>query len=164
MSNPYHVYVHSQLAAAGFCILSSTWAWRLRPDLWSTAQACAGDYRRTTVEGAHRRRATLADGSDVGVLARSLDALNLRISWVTGLEVTALAPEAEPATASEQADASAFAQQARARQAAEKLAKLKALATEDLPAHDCFQRRAILKARVDLAGLAASPKHGSLAP
>ncbi len=75
MTTKFYEYAHGQMAAAGFCILSSTWAWRLRPDLWSTAQACAGDYRRTTVEGAHRRRATLADGGDVVVLARSLDAL-----------------------------------------------------------------------------------------
>lgn len=162
MSTTFNTYANGQMASAGFAILSTAWAWKLRPDLWATHQSCAADFRRITVDGAHRMRATLDGHDSVIVLARSLDDLARRIGWVTGCAVTSLVPEPEQAPTDGQA--AAVAQQAKDKQAAAALAKTRELAALELPAHDCDLRRSILKARVELGQLAGEDKHATLAP
>jgi len=58
--NKTWLYSTQSLAAAGFAIMSSVVAWRLRPDLWASAQEAGFDFKpRTAIEGTERLQVTL---------------------------------------------------------------------------------------------------------
>lgn len=90
MSTKSKTYIHQSLAACGFAVLSASVAWKLRPDLWASAQDCGMDFRSADVEGTQKVTAYLAGIGPVSVLTRSLDLLDSRIEWVTGCFVEAI--------------------------------------------------------------------------
>lgn len=151
MSTKTKQYAHQCIAASGFAVMNSNFAWQLRPDLWASAQDCGvGFNRNVTVEGAQRLTAKLHGGGNVLVLTKSTDMLEKRIEWVTGQKVLELCPEVQPIVTFSSPVTTEFK-----RLAEEKLADLQSLAEQDLPAHDCSLRRDILAARRELGQMAA---------
>lgn len=144
MSNKATLYTHQCLAGAGFAVINSQIAWRLRPDLFATGEDCAAEMRkRVEADGVVKLVATIEDVGDCRVLARSARNLAQRIEDVVGFKVTAISEYAEPAMIQ------VTARTVDPRDA--QLAKLRALAAQDLPAHECHARREILAARAELA-------------
>lgn len=144
-------YAIQSLAACGFAVMRSTVAWKLRPDLWGSAQDCGVSFAKVEIEGTLRLTVTLAGIGAVPVLTRSLDRLAERIEWVTGVRVEKIEAE-QPAAVVGNAQP-AFIESQRA--AADQLARTKALAATEPPLHDCALRRDILKARADVERMAA---------
>lgn len=152
MSTLTQRYASQCMAGAGFAIMDSRLAWQLRPDLWASAQDCAlsGGWKQD-MPGASRMQADIEGLGLVAVLTRSADNLAQRIEWVTGAKVKDVqeAPAAE-----DQPKASSQSWQEHAKRAAdEKLARLRELAAQEPPSHDCHVRREILRARNELAAI-----------
>ena len=144
-------YAIQSLAACGFAVMRSTVAWKLRPDLWGSAQECGVSFAKVEIEGTLRLTVTLAGVGAVPVLTRSMDRLAERIEWITGAKVEGIEEE-RPTTRDASAQPAAIESQ---RVAADKLDRLKALAAQEPPSHDCALRRDILKARADVERMAA---------
>lgn len=157
-------YAHQQLASTGFVILDTEVAFGLRPDLFNTAMEAvfllgeAGAQNRLTEPSlrAAMYQAELKElGRTVTVLARSRLRLEERITELTGYTVLGLQAKRPDDTRPGQAEAAAQAQleHERRRQAKEagELAKLRATAAKEPPAHDCPLRREILRARQEVS-------------
>lgn len=143
MSTKSKIYAHQALAATGFALMHSMAAWRLRPDLWPTGQECALDLKRNLA--VDDTIALVADIEGIGparVLTRSTDMLVQRIQWVTGLTVHSIESE-KVQDGPKRAERASAAQQ----QHDENLEKLKRLAQQEPPTHECNLRREILRAR-----------------
>jgi hypothetical protein len=90
MTTKTQTYIHQSLAACGFAVLSSVVAWKLRPDLWGSAQECGISFAPRPVEGVEKVTAHLVGIGPVPMLTRSLDMLAQRVEWVTGCQVEAI--------------------------------------------------------------------------
>jgi hypothetical protein len=107
MSSQISKFIHESLASAGFAVLSSSIAYSLRRDLWSSGMDAGGDFATRNwrnslgqIADLKRFRARLAGlDRDVEVVTRSADALEQRIQWVTGREVLSLVEEGAPVAA-----------------------------------------------------------------
>ncbi len=155
-------YAQQQLGSTGFVLLNATIAATLRPDLFPDGVGAAGSIaeanQRNTFSGllnVTSLEATIEGfATPVPLLTRSMARLKARIAELTGYEVT----ELHQGTSACRSQVAAAAQQAktedrrRAAQADE-LAKLRALAQQDLPLHQCTQRTEILAARSKLAAM-----------
>lgn len=96
MSNAVR-YGRESLASAGFVIWDTRVAMRIRPDLWpSGGMQCSHDfvtlYARQVVDatfapGCHELMLNLDGVGPCKVLARSLDQLEKRVEWLTGIRV-----------------------------------------------------------------------------
>ena len=156
--NPVMDYIHQSLATAGFAIIDVEMAATLRPDIILNGVCAASDIGAiharnalNNIPGLIRLRVKLA-GQDrmMLVVTRSTDMLADRIQWITGGVVEVLEPEeAVPVPVSEE---SPIVADARKREV-ERLAKLRALAAQEPPAHECHMRREIFKARAELAAI-----------
>lgn len=102
----YLSYASNQLAAAGFTVLDSRVAARLRPDLWRGAldaeseSADRGRARLRSLPGIRRFEVTLDEGRVVEVLAWTGDRLAERLAWVLGrapARIVEATPPAVPA-------------------------------------------------------------------
>lgn len=90
-------YLHSQLAATGFCIVDASMAYLLRPDLFSDASAASGAImtarKRGAIKAANATEHVVELKGRAGglqLLARFTDGLEARIAETTGLTVTAI--------------------------------------------------------------------------
>ena len=145
--NKAFVYTHSCLAGAGFAVINSQVAWRLRPDLFASGQDCAlAIYQRVEVQGAKLLTAKIAGIGQVKVIARSERDLARRIEDVVGLRVEELGPYVEPAM-----QVPARGSHTAELERAQRLAKLRALAAQEPPGHHCVLRQEVLAARAELA-------------
>jgi len=92
MSTKTRLYIDQSLAACGFAVLSSQIAWKLRPDLWSSAQECGVSFAPRLQDHLQVLKVTahLAGIGPVSVLTRSLALLDSRIEWITGCQVEAI--------------------------------------------------------------------------
>lgn len=149
MTTKTTLYAYQCLAATGFAVMRSTVAWKLRPDLWGSAQDCGISFARVDIADVQRMTATLAGIGEVPVLTRSTDRLAERIEWVTGIKVEKIDAEHAPATDTQRAISEGQ------KVVVDKLARLNELAATELPSHDCAIRRDILAARAELARSAA---------
>ena len=141
-------YAHQCLASSGLAVMDSRIAWQLRPDLWSTGHDCACDrWTTTTADGATRYTVHMDGLGAVHVLARSRDQLEQRLEWITGRNVTDVSPFQEKPVLESSNNGQAFAAQMRE---TERLDKLRTLAAQELPTHECHTRREILRARAEL--------------
>lgn len=151
-------YAHQAMAACGFAVLSPEVAATLRPDLFHTGMEAAGSLGEANqhrhfhgMRGVTRLRAELAGLANptVIVITRSMDDLDRRIEQVTGFNVLSIGPEpvAVPKDAPDQVANGGrdFA--------AERMAKLRALAAQELPSYGCTLRTEITRARQELARL-----------
>jgi len=149
-------YLTQSLASSGLALANSEWAFKLRPDLWVTAQDCAYSFGMdcqnpsgdlASVPNVHRLAAMIA-GADrpVNVLARSTNMLDKRISWLTGARVESIGAWQEAPKAARVAVVSD-----EQHNQDEKLRRLRELAEQEPPDHDCLRRRSILAARAELA-------------
>lgn len=150
--NKSKLYATQALAACGFAVMASVVAYRLRPDLWASGQDCAFDFKGSglLIDGAFRVMAIVDGVGTFPVLTRSRDQLAQRIEWVTGFKVERI--EDEPAAQDAAPTNQVTAAEIRAR---EQLARIKALAAQELPAHDCALRKDILAARAELERMPA---------
>lgn len=150
-------YAYQQMAGSGFAVLSPQVAATLRPDLFSGGMEASGwlgeahHHFAVTRPGVIRLRAKLPElanqAAPVIVLTRSMDDLARRIEQVTGFKVQSLAPDvpAKPKPAPSPVAGRDLA--------AERLDKLRKLAAQELPAHECAIRKEIIKARQELQRL-----------
>lgn len=157
MATKILTYVTQSLAHSGLALANTEWAFKLRPDLWASAQGCMIDFGEVYQKGdlanlaimanVHRLSVTIL-GSDrpAQVLARSLDNIEQRIEWLTGARVVSVETW-QDAPRPDQAPAVFEARNAKD----EKLKRLRLMAEEDPPSHDCARRREILAARAELA-------------
>lgn len=142
-------YMYDCIAATGFAVMSSKIVYELRPDLWSCAQDCALTFRvPKNVYGVQRMTATFEGYGDVLVLARSLDNLAQRLEWIVGRPVLSLKPAEPEAPPVERVDC--FKQQEINAKESASQERVRKLATQVPPSHDCHQRREILAARKEL--------------
>ena len=142
-------YAAQCLSGSGFAILDSRIAWQLRPDLWASGQDCAMSGWAIEVPGTVRISVEIAGYGRVRILTRSTDNLARRIEWIVGAKVEHLeeVSEAEKPSDHQVEWRSAVA----ARAEAERLEKLRALAAQELPSHECHLRKEILRAREEVA-------------
>jgi hypothetical protein len=144
-------YARQCLAASGIAILDPRIAIELRGDMWASLQDCAITFsRKQVLEGTQRLVATVDGYGPVLIAARSLDNLAQRLEWIIGREVSDLRPAPVESAAP---PAPGLLRQEQAAKEAERLARVRKLAGESLPGHDCELRREILAARREL-GLA----------
>lgn len=154
-------YCTLQLAATGFALVNARAAMRIRPDLWPHAgMVCAVEFGQhqhqapalvSRFPGAMLYTAEIGELGRVPVLAYSADELARRIGWGTGYRVQVMEPYAlpqEPTVAP--IHAGIVRHQAR-------MDKLRHLASQEPPSHDCQARRDILAARVELERLELKP-------
>lgn len=154
MSNKAAIYTHQCLAGAGFAVIDSQIAWRLRPDLFASGQDCAITiYKRVLVEGAKLFTVKIAGIGPVKVLARSERNLAQRIEDVIGITVEEITPYEAPAVP-EPVRGYGTAEHERK----QRLIKLHNLAAQEPPSHGCVRRQEILAARAELARLDADSK------
>lgn len=152
-------YVHQQLAACGFAVLSGTIAATLRPDMFATGIDASSELgeanRRNAFTSLPRvmRMVVKLDGLALPlvVLTRSLDDLERRIEQVTGFKVLSLEPEEKASPKMQPAPAPT-----RPDHLPERLAKLRALAAQELPTYECSARTEIIKARQELDRMGAA--------
>lgn len=142
-------YVAQCLAGSGFAVLDSRIAWQLRPDLWASGQDCAMSGWAIDVPGTVRMSAEIAGYGRVRILARSADNLAQRIEWIVGAKVEHLEAVSEAEKPSD--DQAAWQSAVAARAEAERLEKLRALAAQEVPGHECHLRKEILRAREEVA-------------
>lgn len=154
-------YCTLQLAATGFAIVNARAAMRIRPDLWPNAgMVCAIEFGQhqhqapalmSRFPGATLYTAEIGELGRVPVLAYSADELARRIGWGTGYRVQALEPYAPPQESTvAPLNAGIARHQAR-------MDKLRHLAAQVPPSHDCEARRDILAARAELERLEPKP-------
>jgi hypothetical protein len=127
-------------------------AWKLRPDLWASGQDCGLDMHPLRIDGAHRVSVKLAGlDAPVLVLTRSMDDIAIRIQWITGHRVLAIADYTErPVPVATTSPDPAAYRQAR-------IEYLKRLALQEPPTHECARRKDILAARAELERLEPTP-------
>lgn len=151
MSTKTQQYANQCLASAGFAIMSPVFAWQLRPDLWASPQDCGVSFASgIPADGAKRLLARFADGTQAPILTRSMDLLEKRIEWVAGQKVVSLSDPKQPEQSRVIRAPTDVERQAEANRA-----KLRDLAAQEPPAHDCAMRKDILAARKEL-GLKAA--------
>lgn len=154
-------YCTLQLAATGFAILHPRAAMRIRPDLWPNAGiVCAVEFGQhqhqapalvSRFPGASLYTAEIEELGRISVLAFSADELARRIGWGTGYRVQALEPYTPPQESTvAPINAGIARHQAR-------MDKLRHLAAQVPPSHDCEARRDILAARAELEHLEQKP-------
>ena len=150
-------YITQALAHSGLALVSTEWAFKLRPDLWASGQDCMMDFGGAYQKGDLENIATATNthrlsvmflGAErpVQVLARSLDNIEQRIEWLTGSRVVSVETRQD---APKPDKAPAFFEARNAKD--EMLMRLRLKAEEDPPSHDCARRREILAARAELA-------------
>lgn len=141
-------YPYDCIVASGFAIMSAAIAYELRPDLWACLEDCKRtlDTRVKTL-GTQRLVVTFERLGSVMVLARSLDQLPQRLEWIAGSKVIDIRQAADEPLQDERPDP---LRQEQAAKEADRLARVRRLAKEDPPSHDCHQRREILAARKEL--------------
>lgn len=143
-------YAEQQLAATGWAAINLKVAQRLRPtlavnfgakDLADFAELLAGRF-----PGVQTYHAQIKSIGSIKVLARYPQFLAERMTWIIGLDVSDVmeidAQQSVPVagrSVSKNDDAS--------------LARLRTVAAQELPVHDCDHRRAILGAMADLERL-----------
>ena len=153
-----NTYLHQQLSATGFAIISVPVMATIRPDLFSTGDSAGAALLSAQKAGGLRKPARaqhlvvkLAGLDAAPMYARFTDGLERRILETTGLTVESIQPAAAPPTQQQIADdAKAKSVSVADRFKAERIAKLGTLARQQPPAHECPLRREILKARADL--------------
>lgn len=155
------VYAQQQLASTGFVLVDSVLASELRADLFPSGLDASTQFAEARQRNAFtglrgslvRLTATIAGRSNpVELIARSTDRLQQRIRELTGYEVTSLKPAAPVEAEAERAARQARAGQSAGEHASQiRLAKLRQVAQQELPLHDCPLRRDILGARRTLA-------------
>jgi len=152
MTQKTKLYATQALAASGFAVMTPIIAYRMRPDLWASGQDCAFDFKGSglLIDGAFRVMAVIDGVGTFPVLTRSRDQLAQRVEWITGFKVERI--EDEPA-AQDIAPVNQISDTER--RAQERLAQVKALASQEPPVHDCHMRKEILNARAELERLAA---------
>lgn len=145
MHRRYDDYVNQTLSAAGFVILDSRRAFLARPDLWNSQHSAAADFNLAEIEYALKSRdrsVILAMADGIPLATRSLRDLAIRIEYITGrpvAEVVTVATFLRPAAPKLPTVAE--------REGDFELERLRRLAKEALPDHDCPHRRQILAAR-----------------
>lgn len=148
MSTVVQRYAAQCLAGSGIAVMASPIAWQLRPDLWGSAQDCALSAGwRMVLPGTQAMEADIEGMGPVRVLVRSQDRLMERIGWIVGATVRTVRQAADEAAPRPMATPLQTDAQRRAVEEQEQLLKLAAMQP---PAHDCPQRREILKARQTL--------------
>lgn len=96
MREQLKTYVYGCLAGSGLAVLTPGVAYRLRPDLWSSIQACASGLRDERL-GAHLRSlgcrfyvAWGEDGEILFVAARSGKRLAERLEEIAGIAISSV--------------------------------------------------------------------------
>ena len=149
-------YLTESLAASGCAVVNSQIAYRHRPDTWATPTNCGGDFSFTPTKlsqiiqrlGAALYDVDFADGTSAPVAARSTHMLAERIEWLTGRAVLAIRPYMALSPVANATRSMTPRQQ-------ERMERLKQLAAQEPPAHDCALRREILAAREKVSRLEA---------
>lgn len=152
------IYIETQLGAAGVVLCNAALAYRLRRDLW-------GSRMDVDVSGLDSRKylATLASQDPITLFTFNgegltgfggcfnTNRLEERIHDMYGIDIkiTVVDSLMPPAPVQQGHDPQTHA----ARTREEKLEKLRSLATQEPPAHDCSLRREILDARAELEQL-----------
>ena len=137
--------IYPALSTSGLAVLDYRHAFMTRPDLFSSLKGAMQDFNLADIERGLRARGSiifvLADG--IPVATRSLDDLAKRIEWQTGRKVdkiervdTFTTPAAAPVMPT-----------MRERETADDKVRLRELAEQEPPSHDCALRRDILAAR-----------------
>ncbi len=151
-------YAHQAMAACGFAVLSPEVAATVRPDLFHSGMEASGSLGEANqhrhfhgMRGVTRLQAELAGLAHptVTVITRSMDDLERRIQQVTGFKVLSIGPEpvAVPKAAPHPTTIAAE------NLAVARMAKLRALAAQELPSYGCTLRTEITRARQELARL-----------
>lgn len=161
MSTTVIEYAEQQLAATGWAAVDLKIAMRLRPSLWGGIGTNAlhdfGQSRHSAdsllahFPGARLYQATVESIGRVKVLARHPQFLAERMAWILGLDVADVVEiDARPAI-----QTSAPHQP----KTDDKLVRVRLVAAQVPPAHNCTLRRDILAARAELErrGIAAEP-------
>lgn len=152
-------YAYQQMAGSGFAVLSPEVAATLRPDLFASGNDAAGYLSQANahrqfhgLRGVSRLVAKIGgvanQGAPIIVLTRSMDDLERRIEQVTGFKVIGIEPEVS--TMQSAAATVTPSPAAVLDHEAERLDKLRAMATRELPNYHCTDRTEILKARREL--------------
>lgn len=154
MNSKLSRYLTEALAASGCAVVDYRTAYALRPDIWATPLNAGGDFSYTPEKldqllerlGAKLYVVDFADGSSARVAARFAHMLAERIEWLTGRAVRKVRTyeAAKPETA---------ATQAMTPRQKKREAKLRQLAAQEPPTHDCPLLRQILAARAELTQL-----------
>jgi hypothetical protein len=150
-------YIGQQLASSGFVLCEPAIAYKLRKDIWPSGQSCGLDFLSPSVKAALANMANIMfkfEGSGVRGFggAATMTRLVERIHEVTGLNL-----EVEAITRADLLGEAKTTQAALAisneheRKERERIEKLKALAAQEPPTHDCAHKREILIAREKLA-------------
>lgn len=155
MSTTVIEYTEQQLAATGWAAMSLKVAKRLRPSLADNFGARSlHDFVELLVgrfPGVHLYQAQIETVGQVKVLARHPQFLAERMAWILGLDVSDVV----------EIDARPPVQVAERHEikADDKLVRVRLVAAQVPPAHDCTLRRDILAARAELEsrGIAAEP-------
>lgn len=150
-------YATQQLAATGFAVIDYRAAMLLRPDLWPSAgMVCRGEFgqacnqaRRLNIPGAKLYRFNINGIGPVDVLARCADDLASRMRLVMGMTC------AELPAGTEEPEPPVVVTNERAILLQAKRNKLRRLASQEPPAHECSLRRDILAARAELERMPA---------
>jgi len=148
-------YAEQQMAATGFAVINLNVAMRLRPSLWGGVGTNAlhdfGQTRHSAESllahfaGARLYQANVESIGWVKVLARHPQFLCERMSWVLGLEVSDVQEiDARPPLQTETR---------REPKTDDRLIRLRMVAAQELPAHQCSNRSDILAARAELEHL-----------
>jgi len=153
-------FVRQQLASAGWAPISHETAMLLCPEVARDHQTFT-TWQNTpevlprTFPGAAVYRAQVHGHGEMLVLSRSPQFLAERMGWL-GLPAVSMV-EIQPARAKAEGQARAVSDIGAALNKAregERLSRLRALADEETPAHDCDRRRQILAARAEIERLA----------
>lgn len=148
-------YTEQQLATTGWCAINLNVAMRLRPGLWGGIGTNAlhdfGQSRHSAeallahFPGARLYQANIESIGCVKVLARHPQFLAERMAWILGLEVSDVQEiDVRPLIPKEVRHKP---------KTDDKLLRLRMVAAQDLPAHQCTNRTEILAARAELERL-----------
>lgn len=155
MDNRSTTYVSQQLAYTGFVLTSVYHAHKLRPDLSDSAQAAIGllgiskEFFKIRLFNVRHFNAKFNNGLDCEVWSRSSTRLAERIEELTGWQVSSIDEIFETDRVPTRSKSELAQEQAKA----DHITKLKKLAEQEPPAHDCSNRREILAARDELRSL-----------
>ena len=144
MHRRYEDYIFHSLAACGLAVLDPQHAFLTRADLWSSPHSAVNDFNLAEIETGIRARGyvifILTDG--IPCATRSLRDIEARLEYITGktvrrvVTVSTFIKPAEPKAAT-----------TREREGAFEHARLRKVAAQTLPDHDCPMRREIMSAR-----------------
>jgi hypothetical protein len=153
MDNLAAKYCADQIGFTGFVLASAGLAARLRPDLFGSAQQALGLYddllKGLVLFNVQPYQVTFVSGETAECWSKTKKDLSDRIEYLTGLEVLAI----EPITKTEKINQKPFMEMTAEMEKVEKIRGLKKTAAENLPLHDCPNRRVILAAREELQRL-----------